>query len=403
MNKVHLFNALKISIVSTLLALSLSGCVTVPEEEHDDDDLLVNSEQEPAWMEEFRKLSTSQLQSKAIDALLVADEELALQYLEVLFEDVPDSYVGLLLERQINLPPSDILGQRYFVHKVKRGESLMDIAHRYTGDRLKFYSLARFNNIEVPSSVPIGELLKVPNTGKQYAVDTVQAKPEKPLKSSGSSNKPKPIQTKPVVSNSEKPTTTAAVVGPERSLSEQAKQLYSEKRYSELVALRTSNVAEFDNDTILNGNAAASYLALAKQAFNKKDFNIASSRLGQAKKLDESSGKLSKEISTLSDEIQIGSLLEKAKSQEKQGNLSAAMGTYDVVLTLESKNRVAAKQRSKLIKQLTDDYFQSSLEAREKKDFKAELAWLNKILDINSTYEKAIQRKLIVELLLKTL
>jgi len=397
MNKVYLLNLLKVSSVSTLLALSLYGCAsTPPPEEEDDDDLVSVYTPEPAWKEEFRKLSNSQLQSKAINALLAGDEILGAQYLEILLEEQPNSYIGLLLERQINLPPSDILGQRYVVHEVKKGETLMDLSRRFTGDKFKFYSLAKFNDIDVPGALPDGILLKVPNNSNQYTPDPNRKIVEEPKKTKSS----KSTARKPEKPKAEK-VTQAVTAAPKVPVAEQANELYSNKRYSDLVALRESNIVEFNNDPKLNEQAARSYLALAQGSYDKKDFNVASSRLAEAKRLDQSSGKLSEEVSTLSSQIQVGSLLEKAKSQEKQGDLLAAINTHKVILTVEPENRVATRQQAKLVNQLTNDYFQSSLKSRESQDHKAELVWLNKILSINPTYQKAIQRKLIVDLLVQ--
>lgn len=78
-------------------------------------------------------------------------------------EQSPDtSEFASRLMRQLDEDPETLLGEDSFEYRVKPGESLSLLANRYLGDEFLFYALARYNGIDVPGRVPVGQALKIP-------------------------------------------------------------------------------------------------------------------------------------------------------------------------------------------------------------------------------------------------
>lgn len=72
------------------------------------------------------------------------------------------------LMRQIREDPTALYGRESFAYRVQSGDTLASIAQRYMNDRDQFYGLARYNSIEVPRQLPVGQMIRIP--GKQPRV-----------------------------------------------------------------------------------------------------------------------------------------------------------------------------------------------------------------------------------------
>ena len=378
---------------------------------------------EPAWKDELRTLNSGQLELNAINALLRNDEEIAARNIEILLEKSPDSKTALTLEKQIKSDPEDILGTRFIVYPALEGESLISIAERFTGDPLNFYSLAKFNDISASEKIPESSLIKVPNRGEiGSTTNTIksstssrpvsrpkQTDTAKPLPNTGTLVS-KPLQAKPIDADKPEvsptpeaiPVVEATPVVEEKTIEEQAEALFSNHQYAELISLRNSNDAEFSSNPKLTEYVAASYLVLSEKAFAKKEMTSSASYLNEVKQFNLSPS-LATRASNLESRLQVIALLDKASAQRQQGQLEQSINTYAAVQAIEPGNSKAQKERKKIVDKLTKDYYQASIVSRGNFDYKSELDWINKILNIDPTHAKSLQRKPIVERLVDQL
>ncbi|HSG34304.1 MAG TPA: hypothetical protein VLA37_07190, partial [Sphingomonadaceae bacterium] len=119
--------------------------------------------QQPTVQPEAEPVAKPDL-ATAMDLLENGRGEAARKLLAALAEDAPRSRVLTSLLRQIDEPVEQLLPGPYRQVQVDGGESLSLIAARELGDPLMFYALARLNGIDVPAQVPVGTVLKVPET-----------------------------------------------------------------------------------------------------------------------------------------------------------------------------------------------------------------------------------------------
>jgi len=90
--------------------------------------------------------------------------------------------------------PTGTLGTKSFDYRVAPGDSLQGLAQRFLGDRLKFYLLARYNGIAVPSSLKTGQMLRIPGDAPR----PVPAEPRpRPAPGPSSPSAPSPTPPKP--------------------------------------------------------------------------------------------------------------------------------------------------------------------------------------------------------------
>lgn len=150
--------------VLVIVMLANSGCELVETRESD-------PASPPAEPTPEADLATAMgyLEAGKADAARLVLAELA--------EEAPGSRVLASLMRQIDAPIAELLPGPYRQVEVGEGESLSLLAARELNDPLMFYALARLNDIAVPAQVPVGTMLKIPETS-DTAVDTAQPPPD---------------------------------------------------------------------------------------------------------------------------------------------------------------------------------------------------------------------------------
>lgn len=101
---------------------------------------------------------------RAVDLLQDGRAEAASEMLREILADREDPVAAGLLE-QVETDPEELLGSDYLEIRVAPGESLSLLASRHLGDAMKFYALARYNDIRVPRLLEAGRVLRIPSAG----------------------------------------------------------------------------------------------------------------------------------------------------------------------------------------------------------------------------------------------
>lgn len=107
-------------------------------------------------------LSVWELEKRAIELLDRGLSQLARTQLKCALEVNPNSNRAMILLEQMNVDPVRYLGSRNYRYTVKSSDTLSKIAQERLGSSLKFVSLARYNDIEVPANLVTGQTIKIP-------------------------------------------------------------------------------------------------------------------------------------------------------------------------------------------------------------------------------------------------
>lgn len=108
------------------------------------------------------KTQAQKLSIDAVTQLQNGDEPAAQRTLEQALALDPANDLAKKLMEQIKADPQKELGTVFFRYTVQRDDSLSKIAQQYMGDRFKFHILAKYNDIQNPSKLAAGQVIKVP-------------------------------------------------------------------------------------------------------------------------------------------------------------------------------------------------------------------------------------------------
>src|SRR5262245_12003215 len=112
----------------------------------------------------------------AINALQQGDSTRAAVELKAYLGEVPNSVPARNLLAQIETPLETLYPTtESFTVQLQANETLSSLAGIYLGDVLGFYGLARYNNIENPSRVSVGQTIRIPRTPAALAAQAMRA------------------------------------------------------------------------------------------------------------------------------------------------------------------------------------------------------------------------------------
>lgn len=97
-----------------------------------------------------------------------------------------------VLSDSIDKDPKDLLGPDSFPYTVRSGETMIGLAERFLGNRLKAYQLARYNGIDRPQTLAAGRVLRIP--GEPPRIELPRKLPPAPTRAASP-----PPRTKPTV------------------------------------------------------------------------------------------------------------------------------------------------------------------------------------------------------------
>lgn len=111
----------------------------------------------------------------AINALQQGDSPRAAVELRAYLAEVPNSTPARNLLAQIETPLEMLYPAESFNVQLQASETLSSLAGIYLGDVLGFYGLARYNGIENPSRVALGQTIRIPRTPATLAAQMARA------------------------------------------------------------------------------------------------------------------------------------------------------------------------------------------------------------------------------------
>jgi tetratricopeptide (TPR) repeat protein len=111
----------------------------------------------------------------AINALQQGDAPKAAVELRAYLAEVPNSTPARNLLAQIETPLEMLYPAESFNVQLQQNETLSSLAGIYLGDVLQFYGLARYNMIQNPGRVSLGQTIRIPSTPATLAAQANRA------------------------------------------------------------------------------------------------------------------------------------------------------------------------------------------------------------------------------------
>ncbi len=126
------------------------------------------------------KAQGQKLANESVAQLQNGDEASAKHGLEQALALDPANDLAKKMMGQIKADPQKELGATFFRYTVQPDDSLSKIAQQYMGDRYRFYILAKYNDIQNPSRIAAGQVIKIPGKAPTAAVAPPVPPPPEP-------------------------------------------------------------------------------------------------------------------------------------------------------------------------------------------------------------------------------
>jgi hypothetical protein len=115
-----------------------------------------------------------------IAALNAGDEATARKQIRAIQKRTPNDPAASVLAESLDKDPVDLLGPKSFPYTTQPGDTMIALADRFLGNRLKFYQLARYNGVKVPATLAAGTVLRIPGMPPKPAVPKPAPRPAEP-------------------------------------------------------------------------------------------------------------------------------------------------------------------------------------------------------------------------------
>jgi tetratricopeptide (TPR) repeat protein len=368
-----LFKGNKSEILAAILAgIILTGCGAVGEGSSDSQ--LATEKNTPNDSKEIKSyvaeagLTARQRFTKALEKLEYGEDGQALAELNAYLLEVPRSNSARNLVEQINTDSAQYFPADFFTINLASGASLSTLAKNYLGSALKFYALAKYNNISNPSRVNIGQDIKIPLT--QLARTTRQKE-----------------QTKQIEVAQESVSEAAEVA---RALEAETAMKLAEKKQVEVI-VEVPVVLEMTANSIIdelkllsqNGDfAAAAEKVEELRTFGEVDKTIRDLALtayvGGAKQVAESNN------------IKASGYYSKAGQIELiNGDTFAAFKNFQLANELDEHNAQAMEDMLMLQKDIADKYHREASTAFRRQELDVAIAKWDMVLEVSPNHSSA--------------
>jgi len=376
----------KVRLLATLsLVLVLSGC----------GNLGLNSKEKPA-VETGKKepetqkyvaeagLSSGQRFTKSLEYLDNGNEGQALVELQAYLLEVPGSSSVKRLIEQINTDPSEYFPKDYFTVELKSGASLSTLAKKYLGSALRFYALAKYNNISNPSRVNIGQQIKIPATQLARMVrDKQKVEDEKALAAIDDSAQEMPEEELPMADDTMEAKVDEGVAIIEESANEEAAAI--EEFVPEVEEIVVSAESLIEDIRGLNESGDFSEAMLKAEELKKfgeltpaSEELLLSTVLGYADQMKATDKTVASKY-----------YFEAAEMYLENEDQFAAFENFKQASELDLENNAAMEEMLVLQKDISDKYHREASTAFRRQELDLAIATWDKVLAVNPDHSNA--------------
>lgn len=306
---------------------------------------------------------------------------------------------------QIDGKPVNMLGSKYFKHEIAKGETLSLIAEQYLGDKFKFYVLARYNDVENPSLVAEGDVIKVPGLKPITPPDPPIAEgPTPPIAETPTP----PIAESPTPPTAETPTPPIAEspTPPENGLVEitdllsEAGDMADAGNYSGAIDLLENGLKRFPDEKMVKVYLADGYVKHGEALSEQHKYGEARSALQRAAALDPENEDISGRLAEADRAAKADDLY---REGQKYGDGNAVIDAYEsylAALKVWPDHDRAQVELASIKPQVAGIYYREGRTAFQRHDLKEALGMYDKTLEIDPNHEPAkLDRQRTIELL----
>ena len=326
----------------------LAGCVTTPEQKEKPD----------VAVQQVEQISVSNRLKRAIQYLQNGNNDEARRDLEIIITQHPNHRVAKDLINQMDMDPKEYLGTEHFLYTSQPKDSLSVIAERFLGDSLQFIILSRYNQIENPSRLTVGDTLKIP--GKRSLALPEEKAPKLPVQMPG-----------------------------EPSKYALAKKHYDAQNYRDAITTlekeQEKDITEEARNLLL-----LSYSAQADKLAAQKQLKSARVLLEKAQALDPSNDQIAMQLASLDDMLLADRFYKQGMAYTASGELDKAYDSFSQALVYEPDHAMASKGLKKTRQTLVTRYHKEAMSLYRRHNLDKAIEIWDKVLVLDPQYEPAM-------------
>ena len=298
----------------------------------------------------------------------------------------PNNRSARKLMQQLNESPEEIFPEdQYFEYELRPNDTLISIAERFLKDPLDFYMLAKLNDIENPSQLIPGNVLKIPGENTSAMVNNVTPSP-----TGLDAHKLEETPSEP--SNKATPPPRYEKSAEEIKF-ERAQVYFSEKRYKEAIALLRSSA--HDQSTTKSADMrellGSCYLAYANSLVTKGDLLEAQAILESSTEDLPNNKALSTQLQTVKNNREAERLYHLGLLESQAGKQDLALETFSKAVELNPLHVQAKKQITDLRLTVIDEYYKKAMVLYRKQELSAAIEMWDEVLRLDPNHELAKQ------------
>lgn len=404
---------------SAVLLLSLAGCVTTGESADQGTAGQSPQDQQQAMLYQPEPgLAPRERYLKSISLLEVGEAGQAKAELQAYLAEEPKGRYAKRskdLLTQIDTDPQRALGKEHFLYEMQAGDSLSSVAKQYLGDPLKFYLLARYNDLDNPSQLKVGQTVKVPGKRpveqvQQAAAEETAPEPEVSASSDSTAEQTAERGQAETETAGEQTQTAARTEGdvapPAQEEPATAEETEVERIQAVILKAEESagagdyqgaarhyedGLVQFPDDVLIRQLAAANYLTFADQLSSKGRKEEAGTALQRAAELDPKSADIKERLAAMARDEKANEIYLRGTEYLAADRPIDAFEAFTEALKLAPDHSAANKERAKLVPVVTEKYHREAMTFFSRQDLDAALGiWDEKVLVIDPDYQPAL-------------
>ncbi len=321
--------------------------------------------------------SASAYWKNALEHLQHGREDEAAWALQQALKLDPNSKISKQLLHQIDADATKEFGTDSFEYEVQYGDSMAKIAKKYLNDPLKFYSLAKYNNITNPSRLVAGKVINIPGEKPEIIVVTVNS----------------PVATE--ITTEEVPDTIVVHSARQLNKTDESRTLkklqadFNESEYDKvIIALENSNLIERRDPEAVQ-LLVNSYFENANLFSNEGATQHAKNLLLKATELQPDNPEVNMALINMEESTEAENIYDLGLRAFAENRVVDAYDFMNHVIELQPNHQGALQKREEIKLQLVPHYYKRALMAQRKQKLDEAIEQWDEVLALDSSNESA--------------
>lgn len=291
----------------------------------------------------------------------------------------PKNKIARDLMYQLDVDAINELGIKYFEYKVQYGDSLSKLSKKYLNDALKFYLLAKYNDISNPGRLVVGQVIHIPGDKNSFVVEEQTSK----VSEVSSTQYIKVEDSVPAVTMK-----TESQSAEDLLLADAEEMLAAGENLSTIDLIENTNI-DISAYPKLSQILVQAYYQEAKQLKQKDQLIESKLLLIRAAELEPDNIQVNMMLIDMNEVDQADSLYQKSLKALAENKPKVAYELIERALAIEPGYLPALKTRKEIKEKLTAYYYKQALMAQRKHELDRAIKLWDEVLILNQENDNA--------------